>query len=212
MGTSRANRPRRKAKQERARETVEIVLDAAARVLVDRGYAIATTNRIARAAGVSVGTLYEYFANKDAVFDALIQRELKALVVAVRSQELNPDAPVAETISQVIVAAMGAMRYGPELFRSLEQVPGATFRRHLADARNVVIGFIRHLLEEHRAELRVTNLDLAAFMVVSAAEGVGGNATSDLFDDELARELASLLRVYLTGADAGTGQATHLHG
>jgi AcrR family transcriptional regulator len=57
-----SKRPRRKAKQERARKTVEALLEAAARVLRQRGYSAATTNRIADAAGVSVGTLYEYFA------------------------------------------------------------------------------------------------------------------------------------------------------
>jgi hypothetical protein len=45
----------------------------------------------------------------------------------------------------------------------------------------------------------VTDLDLAAFMIVSAAEGVGANATSEFFGERLARELAVLLKVYLTG-------------
>jgi AcrR family transcriptional regulator len=200
MPDTRAKRPRRKAKQARARETVGIVLEAAARVLRDHGYARATTNRIARTAGVSVGTLYEYFADKDEVFGALIQREIEALVAAVRGHALDPDAPVGEAITRLVVAAMGAMRYGPELFRSLEQVPGSSFRRHLGEGRRAVIAYVRHFLEGHRGELRVADLDLAAFMVVSAAEGVGGNATSDLFDERLARELSAMLTAYLGGA------------
>ena len=176
-----------------------MVLEGAARVLREHGYAGATTKRIAKAAGVSVGTLYEYFANKDEVFDAVIRRELDALVAAIRQQELSPNTPVDETISQLIVAAMGAMRYGPELLRSLENVPGASFRRQLADARRVVIAFVRQLLEEHRDELRVRDLDLAAFMIVGIAEGVGANATSEVFDERLARELGGLIKTYLTG-------------
>jgi len=201
MPSSRASRPRRQAKQIRARETVEIVMEAAARVLLDQGYALATTNRIAKKAGVSVGTLYEYFANKEEVFDALIQRELERIVVAIRSREPNPDDPIDKKISQLILAGMAAMRFGPELFRSLEQVPHASFRRHLAQARQLVLGSVRQLLEEHRAELRVTDLDLAAFMVVSATEGIGANATSEFFDDRLASEIAVLLKIYLTGAE-----------
>lgn len=197
MSAGRPNRPRRKAKQGRARVTVDVVLEAAARVVLDRGYGSATTNRIAKTAGVSVGTLYEYFANKEEVFDALIRRELDALVVAVRSQGVDPAAPVDEKLSRALLAAMAAMRYGPELFRSLEQVPGATFRRQLADARKVVIASVRGILEQHRAELRVDDLDLAAFMVVSAVEGVGGNATHDQFDERLAAELAELVKAYL---------------
>lgn len=195
-------RLRRKAKQQRARESVDILVEAAARVLAEQGYAAATTNRIAERAGLSIGTLYEYFANKEAVFEALIRRELDALVAAFRSQELDPEAPVDQAISQLLLAGVGALRFGPEFLRSLEQVPGAVFQRQLADARSAVIALVRQLLEQHRAELRVTDLDLAAFMVVSAAEGVGGNATGDLFDERLASEIATLLKLYLTGPEA----------
>lgn len=212
MPKNRPNRPRRKAKQERARETVDIVMEAAARVLTERGYAAATTNRIAETAGVSVGTLYEYFANKEEVFDALIQRELEALVVAVQGQKLSPDIPVDEKLAQLVVAAMGAMRFGPEFLRALEQVPGASFQRHLAEARRLVTRFVKEILEAHRSELRVTDLDLAAFMVVAAAEGVGGNATSDLFDERLSTELAALLKVYLTGTEPSTEPSTKADG
>lgn len=94
---------------------------------------------------------------------------------------------------------MRAMRHGPEFIRSLEQVPGAVFRRRLARARQSVIAFVRHLLEAHRHELRVTDLDLAAFVVVSAAEGIGSNASEDLIGDRLADEASALLSGYLTG-------------
>ncbi len=194
-----SGRPRRKAKQERSRETVDAIQEAAARVLIERGYALATTNRIAQTAGVSIGTLYEYYANKEDVFDALIRRELDGLVVAIRNQEFRPGAHVDETLSQLLAAAMGAVRYGPQLFRSLEQVPDAKFRRQLADARRLVIQFVRQVLEHHRAELVVSDLDLAAFVIVSAAEGVGGNAVAEIFDDRLEQELTRLLKAYLTG-------------
>ncbi len=200
MPTRRAKRPRRKAKQQRSHETVDLVLEAAARVLLARGYSAASTNRIAAEAGVSVGTVYEYFANKEQVFDALIRRELDALVLALGGQELDPSTRIDEALTQVVVAGMRALRYGPELFRSLEQVPGATFRRHLAEARELVISFVRQLLDQHRAELRDLDLDLAAFVVVSAVEGVGANATAEQLDDRLARELGFLLKSYLTGS------------
>ena len=99
----------------------------------------------------------------------------------------------------VLSVAMRAMRHGPDFMRSLEQVPDAVFRRRLAGARRSVIEFIRQLLETHRKQLRVTDLDLAAFIVVSAAEGIGANASTDRFDDRLAEEIATLLTLYLTG-------------
>ncbi|TFG96408.1 MAG: hypothetical protein E4H11_03480 [Myxococcales bacterium] len=99
------------------------------------------------------------------------------------------------------------MRHGPDFMRSLEQVPGAVFRRHLAGARQSVIGFIRQLLEVRRQEVRVTDLDLAAFIVVSAAEGIGANVSKDRFDDRLAEEVATLVTLYLTGDDLRAGAA-----
>jgi AcrR family transcriptional regulator len=178
---------------------VDVIVEAAARVLVARGYAGANTNRIAEAAGVSVGTIYEYFANKEEVFDALIRREFERLVTAIRRQPLEPSDPVDVKLARLLEASMAAMPYGPGLFRALEQVPSAIFRRRLADARNGIIAFVKDILEQHRAELRVEDLDLAAYLLVSAVEGVGGNASNEVFDERLARELASLIRAYLVG-------------
>jgi AcrR family transcriptional regulator len=200
MRMRRGKPPRRKPKQARAHDTVEVLLDAAARVLARHGYARATTNRIAEAAGVSVGTVYEYFSNKEGVFDALIRRELEALVVAFRAQGLAPDVALDTRIESFLRAGMGAMRHGPELFRALEAVPGAIFRQQLAGARQLVTGLVEQLLAMHRDELRVADLGLAAFIVVSAVEGVGTNATRQVFDERLARELTSLVMLYLTGS------------
>jgi AcrR family transcriptional regulator len=201
MHKSRAKAPRRKPKQARARDTVEVLLEAAARVLAQHGYSSATTNRIAATAGVSVGTVYEYFENKEAIFDSLIRRELDALVAAFRAQDLGPEAPLIDVLRGLIASGMAAMPHGPELFRALEAVPGATFRHHLASGRQLVIELVRRVLEAHRDTLRVTDLDLAAFVVVTAVEGVGANATTQVFDERLEQELTSLLALYLTGSE-----------
>lgn len=66
--------PRRIPQQERSRRTVERILDAAARVLSERGYDGASTNRIAAAAGLSNGSLYQYFPNKDTIVVAVLDR------------------------------------------------------------------------------------------------------------------------------------------
>ena len=64
-----------------------------------------------------------------------------------------------------------------------------------------VIELVRRVLEAHRGSLRVTDLDLAAFVVVTAVEGVGAHATSQVFDERLEQELTSLLALYLTGSE-----------
>jgi AcrR family transcriptional regulator len=179
---------------------VDAVLEAAARVLTSQGYGAATTNHIARVAGVSIGTVYEYFSNREEIFDALIQREVDALVVAFGTVQPDPEQPLLPQLSQLLRAGMRAMRHGPELFRSLEHASEAVFQAHLTRARSQVVGFIRQLLEEHRDELRVRDLDLAAFVAVTAVEGVAAAASNERFDERLLAELEDLLRTYLTGA------------
>jgi AcrR family transcriptional regulator len=70
-------RPRKAPSQARAEKTVESIIEAAAQVLEAEGFEGFNTNAIARRAGVSIGSLYQYFPGKDALTVALIQRETK---------------------------------------------------------------------------------------------------------------------------------------
>jgi AcrR family transcriptional regulator len=74
----RANalRPRKQPRQARSRDTVHAILRAAAQVFAARGYAATTTNHIAARAGVSIGSLYEYFPSKDALLVALAEAHI----------------------------------------------------------------------------------------------------------------------------------------
>jgi AcrR family transcriptional regulator len=68
--------PRKSPSQERSRRTVDRILDAATRIFHEQGYTGATTNDIADEADISVGSLYQYFPNKDALLVALTQRHI----------------------------------------------------------------------------------------------------------------------------------------
>jgi len=188
---------RRHAKQERARETVAAVLEAAAQILQREGYARATTNRIARIAGVSVGTLYQYFDDKDAIFDALIRREIDALQALLRTAAPDPRQPLAEALRDLLSALVRARPDAPLLYRSLEHVPKALFRRRVGAARGNVVGWVRDFLAMHQDELRVPDLDTAAFLIVTTAEGVALNASPEFYRGRGAEELATLFSRYL---------------
>jgi AcrR family transcriptional regulator len=71
--------PRKLPRQRRSAETVDRILDAAARIFDERGYGSATTNHVAEAAAVSIGSLYQYFPNKDALLVALAERHIDAV-------------------------------------------------------------------------------------------------------------------------------------
>ena len=76
MKTNERALTRREPKQQRSRQTVEAVLEAVQRVLKRHGVESITTNRIAEAAGVSIGSLYQYFPDKQAIFTALYDRHV----------------------------------------------------------------------------------------------------------------------------------------
>jgi AcrR family transcriptional regulator len=85
---------RRIPRQIRAEETVAAIVEAAAQVLETGGLAGFTTNAVAQRAGVSIGTLYQYFADKQALLRALADREIRrtlaAIAVALRGDPLAP--------------------------------------------------------------------------------------------------------------------------
>src|SRR6478752_2317725 len=80
MKTNERALTRREPKQQRSRQTVEAVLEAVQRVLKRHGAEALTTNRIAEAAGVSIGSLYQYFPDKQAIYSALHHRHIDDVI------------------------------------------------------------------------------------------------------------------------------------
>jgi AcrR family transcriptional regulator len=77
--------PRKAPSQGRSRFTVQQIVEAAARVFEERGYAGATTNRIAERAGVSIGSLYQYFPNKESILAVLLEEHTQEVANAVEA-------------------------------------------------------------------------------------------------------------------------------
>jgi AcrR family transcriptional regulator len=199
MAERDAKPARRRAKQARARATTDAIVEAAARVLVREGYAAATTNRIAEKAGVSVGTLYQYFADKNDLFDSLIRREMRSMAQVLKAEEPRAGEPLETALHRLFRGLTEVQPLGPELYRQLERVPHALLRRRVAERNEQVLAFMRRLLGAHRAELRVRDLDLAAFLIVHATQGVALGSNAELFGERLAVELTALFGRYLRG-------------
>jgi AcrR family transcriptional regulator len=84
--------PRKLPAQRRSANTVDAILEAAARILETDGLAACSTNAVAQRAGVSIGSLYQYFPNRDALTVALIERETTQLLNDVQHSHLHDDA------------------------------------------------------------------------------------------------------------------------
>jgi AcrR family transcriptional regulator len=182
---------------------VEVILEATAQVLVERGFEGASTNRIARRAGVSIGSLYQYFPNKEALVSALIERHL-AESVALLPRELKEtaDLPLRAAVRLAIDFGIAAHRANPELHQVLtEQIPRLLAREAQTQWTRTLHALVHDYLERHRAEVRPRNLRIAAFLLAQAVEAATHGAVVHypeyLVGDELADELVELALRYL---------------
>ncbi|TCK99757.1 TetR family transcriptional regulator [Shimia isoporae] len=113
--------PRKKPKQERARATYEAILEAAARILVRGGLDALNTNRVAEVAGVSIGTLYQYFPTKQAILTEIIREKRKLLLDDLRVASDNmKNETFDETLDKLLSAAIAHQLRWPKLARILE--------------------------------------------------------------------------------------------
>jgi AcrR family transcriptional regulator len=202
--------PRKRPRQERSRATVDTILEATARVLVKHGFDGLTTNLVAQTAGVSVGSLYQYFPNKSALVAALIENHVDHMT-SLCLAELGRVAqlPMAEAIRSVIEVMIRAHAVQPELHRVLtEQVPRVGRMGRLREIEALVERVVAGLLAARKAELAIDDPEMAAFVLVSAIEAVTHRAAllspEMLHDPRLPRlvdETCAMVRRYLGVAD-----------
>lgn len=186
---------------------VATLLEAATRVFVKEGYAKATTNRIAAAAGVSVGSLYQYFPSKDAIAVELLRRYREGLIELIGARL---GTATAETFPRVVRELLGellrAEGINPALHRVLiEQVLRTT-------ARAEMLGFEERLETVLGAALRSANVELeepelVAFVLVRVVLSVVQSVVVDrprYKTPALADELTHLVLAYVTRPRAVT--------
>jgi AcrR family transcriptional regulator len=171
-------KPRKVASQERSRATVDALVEATARILVKAGFDKASTNRIAEVAGVSVGSLYQYFPSKEALVAAVIERHQEEITRTVRGELAEVLVqPLEESVRKLVAVAVKAHRVDPKLHCVLaEQIPRTGKLEKLETFSRDNYTLFRTYLEAHRDELRVDDLDLASFVCVTSIEALTHNA------------------------------------
>jgi AcrR family transcriptional regulator len=166
--------PRKLASQQRSRVTVDALLGATARILIKDGYDRASTNRIANVAGVSIGSLYQYFPSKEALVAALIDRHKQEMMQLLRDALLKVAMrPVEEAARELVKVMIDAHRIDPKLHRILvEQVPRVGRLDNMQTIEREAYSLVRAYLEAHRDEIDVADVKLAAFLCVSTVEAL----------------------------------------
>ena len=196
--------PRRKPRQVRAELTRERILAAAAHVFAEHGYAAGTTNRIAERARISIGSLYQYFPNKDAILAALLVRHIDRGSWTPADQ-LDVSAGTLEAFVRALVRdAIANHGDDPQLLRiMIEEAPLSQELLDTIDRHGKTrVGEVRDLLARH-PDVRVEDLDTAADLITFTVEINTHrlmSAPQSIPIENFENELVGMLTRYLRGA------------
>lgn len=191
----------RKPKQGRSKATVAAILEAGARILAERGWAGFNTNVIAERAGVSIGSLYEYFPNKQALIDEIAANHIaqgEALLLSAATGMIGSDDP-AVLVDALVQGLVDLHRDDPRLHRALSsEVPlSPDIRARVEMLRQGAITFVGQALAPH-----VDTPGVAAQLLVDTADTVVHRWFVE--DDgklappeRMAKELRQMLLAYL---------------
>lgn len=199
--------PRKRPRQVRAQATFRAIVDACAQLLTQGGYKALTTNAISERAGVSIGTLYEYFPNRDSIVAALATVACRRLVrgmgqAAIEAGELDQLAGV-EHVLRTGVAALNAPENG--LRRLVREAPFVLGLPEVLDALSGLDRLCQDIAEADAARINLPepliNAWLISQMLFSAMIGIADVEAGDADRETRIRELARLIFRMAVGRD-----------
>lgn len=196
-------KPRKQPRQERSKVTVTAILETTAHILIDEGYESMNTNRVAEKAGVSIGSLYQYFPDKKSLVAALRQRHAEqmkdCLQAALKTVNLSS---LEGTVSAMVHAAFEAHLLEPKLHKVLHsEVPEPVLYDQETtleeDFRNMVLS----LLRKRQDQVRPMDFELASKILINIVESLVHAAIIDnkLKEDvyKIEKEAVTLVTRYL---------------
>ncbi len=195
---------RKEPRQARAQATVGAILEATVQILDREGLDSATMARIAEVAGVSVGSIYQYYSHRDAILNALQDREFSRAIALIQETlaDGNLDQTPQQTVTAVVRGLAGLYRACPGLHRvlTMEGLRVAKADRvHAFDLR--IIEIVRHFLTATTAPMRPKNVEAAAFVVVQAVRATMLSCLLErppgVDEETLIQEVVDLVLCYL---------------
>ena len=199
--------PRKRPVQRRSRLTVDQILEAAAHVFADRGYAGTTTNHIARRAGVSIGSLYQYFPNKDTILVALHARHmesasetLQGMLKEALGQEKAPEHLLRRFVRQIIEMHASEPRLHHVLLYEGPRTAELSEKLHAIE--DSMASAVEEMLAE-RGGISRTHAKHAAYLVVHVVENMAHeyviHPPPDMPIEVFVEELVTMLSGYIWG-------------
>ncbi|KAA1175266.1 TetR/AcrR family transcriptional regulator [Rhizobium tropici] len=195
---------RKEPSQARSRATVDTIVESGARVLGERGWAGFTTNIVAAVAGISIGSLYQYFPDKLSLVEAVRRRHFDE-VLAVMRKATAGTLPLPQRAEALVQGMIDAHNVNPELHRVLlDEAPGHDGSRLAHDAFLAEYhARYKAFVATHRNNRDGPSDDVLAQLLSGAVEGVIHSAARKhvLGAPELKRELVRMICSYLSNAD-----------
>ena len=165
-----ALKPRKTPSQRRSADTVAIILEAAARILEQRGFEGFNTNAIAERAGVSIGSLYQYFRSKDALLSGLIEREVAPLLAV--AEDLTQHTTFRAALRSYVGVSIRHQMKRPKLARLIDVAEQReTFRNQVSGTTSRLQIVLETLLAMPGAP-KVPNRSIAAVDLLALMRGL----------------------------------------
>ena len=209
--------PRKLPRQARSRALVDAILDAAARILAKQGREALNTNLVADKAGVSIGSLYQYFPNRDAIIAAVADRHGHRVHHCVADLDLKAETSLENAIGRITHSLFAAHALNPALHAALDgdlgHVHGATLagndhhhhhhHHHHAGTKDAMIMQLLNLPHRIRNEIQRSDMQLAAATVAEIVHAMAHAAVvhpnshrePEAFEREAVRAALAYLRM-----------------
>ena len=204
--------PRKLPRQARSRALVDAILDAAARILEEQGREALNTNLVADKAGVSIGSLYQYFPNRDAIIAAVAERHGHRVHHCVADLNLKAETSLENAVGRITHSLFSAHALNPALHAALDgdlgQVHGpkpSADHHHHAGTKDAMIMQLLNLPDIVRNEIQRSDIRLAAATVAEIVHALAHAAIvhphSYRNPEALEREAVSAALAYLRTTD-----------
>lgn len=201
-------KPRKLPSQARAHQTVDIILEAAAQVLQLRGYSGTTTNRVAERAGLSIGTIYEYFPNKDAMLAELQSRWSDKTYETFHATATADGEPISlrDGLRRVIEARIAATTLDTKLHSALQNdVPFRGNQKTITDRLSELRSLNIQSMENRKSEFRVDDMEMLSDLLMFGLHGYFDNLAlrdpSRLCDETLVDRLTDMVHKLISVND-----------
>lgn len=185
--------------QERSRQTVATILDACSRLLVSEGFYSITTDKIAKEAGVSIGSLYQFFGNKESVVQAVVKNimEEDKQMISERMRSISP-LPPEQRVKGMIEVAIETIRRNSELRSKL-----STIQYYVADSSYIseTIRFFQEIVRYNLPQVPGRDMSKVSYVMVNAFIGLANTMSIDnsasIHDSTVVQEITRLFMKYL---------------